>query len=108
MPGGIARASARQTLALFDATLAQADAFTRHASRLRIPAFDIGDDIGALWHTALAPRVTQTPSTLLGLIRASDFFVLTRLALRPDRLVARTTDASRPHGNAAVSFVICV
>jgi hypothetical protein len=95
-------------LAVFDATLAQADRFADHAARLRIPTFDVGDDIGLLWHRSLAPRVAHAPSALIGFTRASDFFVLTRLALRPGRLVAPATEASRPHASAPVSFVITV
>jgi hypothetical protein len=99
------------TFAVFDATLAQADAFAGHAVRLSIPAFDIGNDhdIGALWHTSLARSVARAPSsTIIGFTRASDFFVLTRLALRPGRLVASATETNRPHANAPVSFVISV
>jgi hypothetical protein len=102
---------ATPTFAIFDTSLAQADAFAGHAGRLSIPAFDIGNDndIGALWHTSLAPRVARAASsTLIGFTRASDFFVLTRLALRPGRLVASATETSRPHANAPVSFVISV
>ncbi|CAB3758948.1 hypothetical protein [Paraburkholderia humisilvae] len=106
-PARITLAFGRPIVALFDATLAQADVFTGYAARRHIPTFDIGDDIGALWHIALAPRVARTPSALIGFTRASDYFVLTRLALRPGRLVAPATEASRPHANAAVSFVIC-
>jgi hypothetical protein len=104
-----ARTVHARTFAIFDATLAQADAFAGHAARLSIPAFEIGNDndVGALWHTSLAARVANVPpSTLIGFTRASDFFVLTRLALRPGRLVARATETSRLHANAPVSFVI--
>jgi len=98
-----------RAFALFDASLARADAFAEHAARLAIPVFEIGDDIGALWHTSLAASMARAPSpTLIGFTRASDFFVLTRLALRPGRLVARTTESSRPHANAPVSFVISI
>lgn len=100
-----------RTFAVFDATLAQADAFAGHAARLSIAAFDIGNDndIGALWHTSLARSVARAPSsTIIGFTRASDFFVLTRLALRPGRLVASATETNRPHANAPVSFVISV
>jgi hypothetical protein len=107
-PGDTVTARAARTFAVFDASLAQADAFADHAARLLIPAFDIGDDIGALWHASLASRVARAPSALIGLTRAADFFVLTRLALRPGRLVAHATEASRPHANAPVSFVISV
>ncbi len=93
-------------LALFDSTLAQAGAFVDYTARRRIPAFDIGDDIGALWYRALAPRVARQPVVLLGLARASDFFVLARLALRPGRIVSHATQASQPHGAAPVTFRI--
>jgi hypothetical protein len=108
-PNGTTSARATRTFAIFDATLAQADAFAGHAARLSIPAFDIGNDndIGALWHTSLAPGVARAASsTLIGFTRASDFFVLTRLALRPGRFVAGATEANRPHANAPVSFVV--
>jgi hypothetical protein len=105
-PSGPARA--RETLAVFDGSLAQAGSFADEALRLRIPIFDSGDDIGTVWHTMLAPRLARAPAVLIGFTRASDFFVLTRLALRPGRLVAAATEASRPHADAPVSFVMSV
>ncbi|MFC0575547.1 hypothetical protein [Paraburkholderia solisilvae] len=105
-PSGPARS--RETLAIFDAALAQAGAFADEALRLRMPIFDSGDDIGTLWHMTLAPRLAHAPAVLIGFTRASDFFVLTRLASRPGRLVAAATDASRPHADAPVSFVMSV
>jgi hypothetical protein len=106
---GTTLASATRSFAVFDASLAQADAFADHVARLAIPAFEIGNDndIGALWHASLAASVARAPSsTLIGFTRASDFFVLTRLALQPGRFVANATEVSRPHANAPLSFVI--
>ncbi|GAB7525440.1 hypothetical protein [Paraburkholderia sp. 2C] len=108
---GATLACATRCFAVLDASLAHADAFADHAARRSIPVFEIGNDhdIGTLWHVSLAASVARAPSsTLIGFTRASDFFVLTRLALRPGRLVASATEMSRPHANAPVSFVISV
>jgi hypothetical protein len=98
----------RRALAVFDASLAEASAFTDHAARLRLPAFDIGEDIGALWHTTLAPRIARAPAVLVGVARAADFFVLTRLAQRPGGHIVPAAQTHRLSGTAAVSFVLPV
>lgn len=108
---GATLASAARRFAVFDTSLAQSSVFAGHAARLSMPAFEIGNgndnDIGTLWHASLAACVARAPSsTLIGFTRASDFFVLTRLALQPGRFVANATEASRPHANAPVSFII--
>ncbi|HEY3596147.1 MAG TPA: hypothetical protein VGL08_01330, partial [Paraburkholderia sp.] len=109
-----AAAGPRDALAVFDSSLAQAGACARYAARLRISAFEIGDDIGALWYSALAPCIAHSRTgkpahhavALIGIARASDFFVLARLALQPGRIASGATEASQPHAAAPVSFVI--
>jgi hypothetical protein len=102
-------ANGRHALAIFDAALTEAAAFAGHTARLGIPAFDMGDDIGALWHATLAPRAASAPVTLLGVVCAADYFVLSRLALRPGDALRHGTlplDASRLPRSSAVSFVM--
>ncbi|HVE11238.1 MAG TPA: hypothetical protein VNE00_28545 [Paraburkholderia sp.] len=102
-------ASGRCTLAIFDASLTDAELFAGHTARLSIPSFDIGDDIGALWHTELSPRAANHAVLLLGVTRAADFFVLSRLAQRPGRVPQHRmlpNEASRLQRSGAVSFVM--
>ena len=84
-------AARRDTLAVIDSTLAGGPAFADYVARMKLPVFEAGDDIGALWYTTLAPRfrqaLTQTPASLIGLTRTSDYFVLRELATRVGHLV---------------------
>ena len=83
----LAHAAARPgTLAVIDSTLACGPAFADYVAHMKLPAFETGDDIGVLWYTSLAPRLRQTPASLIGLIRASDYFVLKELATRVGHL----------------------
>ncbi|ANB72351.1 hypothetical protein AYM40_08235 [Paraburkholderia phytofirmans OLGA172] len=79
-------AARRDTLAVIDSTLAGGPAFADYVAHMKLSAFETGDDIGVLWYTTLAPRLRQTPAqspaSLIGLIRASDYFVLRELATR--------------------------
>jgi hypothetical protein len=50
-------ASARTTIAVVDASLVDASAFSVDAVRGAIQVFETGDDIGMLWYTKLAPRL---------------------------------------------------
>ena len=83
--------AARNTIALVDTSLAGGRAFSRDATRQGISVFEInhesGDDIGTLWYTTLAPRVASTPGLVIGVARASDYFVLGELARRSTGLV---------------------
>jgi hypothetical protein len=91
------------TLAVVDSTLACGPSFARYAAHLKLPVFDTGDDIGALWYTTLAPLLDQSSMNarraLIGVTRASDYFVLKELAIRSAHL-AEPRDAQ--HGGAAV------
>jgi hypothetical protein len=101
--------SGQHALAIFDASLTEAAAFAGHTARLGISALDIGDDIGALWHATLAPRAASEPVTILGVVRAADYFVLSRLAQRPGDALPHgllPLDASRLPRSSAVSFVM--
>ena len=88
----LADAAARHdTFAVIDSTLAGGPAFAAYVAHMKLPVFEAGDDIGALWYTTLALRFGQTsaqsPASLIGLTRASDYFVLRELATRVGQLV---------------------
>lgn len=103
-------ATQRNTLAIVDSTLACGPSFARYAAHMKLPTFDIGDDIGALWYTTLAPLLGGTtapiPAALIGVTRASDYFVLNELATRAGyRLAQRHEEAAGPAGqHAHVAF----
>ncbi|MBK5167179.1 hypothetical protein [Paraburkholderia domus] len=80
-------AARHDTLAVIDSTLACGPAFADYVAHMKLPAFETGDDIGALWYTVLAPRLAQRPASLIGLTRASDYFVLKELATRAVHMV---------------------
>jgi hypothetical protein len=95
-----ARADHARTFAIVDPTLECGASFARYAAHLRLPCFETGDDAGTLWFTTLAPRLvdldgqtTQTPVSLIGFTRASDYFVLQHLALRTGRFVEHRHEA---------------
>lgn len=98
-------AARRDTLAVIDSTLAGGPAFADYVARMKLPVFEAGDDIGALWYTTLALRFrqtpTQTPASLIGLTRASDYFVLRELATRVGHLV----EHSHEQGEGPVAHV---
>jgi hypothetical protein len=107
-PGGGAR---RADFALIDTTLSEATALSDHAMRLRVPILDVNRaphaDIAALWYDLLAPRAAASGGrlTLLGVTRAADFFVLTRLALPP---AAPLTHLSGTPRRACVAFALAL
>jgi hypothetical protein len=89
----LARAATREgTLAIVDSTLADGPSFARYAAQLELPTFETGGDIGALWYSTLAPLLGRTSGSafassqrspaLIGLTRASDYFVLGELLTR--------------------------
>ena len=84
-------AVARNTIAVVDASLTAGRAFSHDAARSGISVFEInhdsGNDIGTLWYTTLAPRLVASPGLVIGVARASDYFVLAELALRSTGLV---------------------
>ncbi|MFD1555942.1 hypothetical protein ACFSHT_09940 [Paraburkholderia silviterrae] len=74
-------------MAVYDPALARGRALARAAARMSVPAFavgeDFGNDIGMLWHAQFARRFetrADTPVVALCALRASDRFVLERLA----------------------------
>ena len=74
-------------MAIYDASLAESRAFAELAARSGMRLFDIDGDIGVFWHTTLALRLARSNALLAGVIRASDFFVLKRLAANANRPV---------------------
>jgi len=79
-------AGASNTIAVVDTSLAPGRALADYAARRGMPAFEVGDDMGTLWYVTLAPRLATAPGLLLGIARASDYFVLGQLALRAGRM----------------------
>jgi hypothetical protein len=109
----LARAAERSdTLAVVDSTLVCGAAFARFAEHMKLPLFETGDDIGALWYTTLAPRLSSTsgrePASLIGLTRASDYFVLgelaTRAGFRADRSHEQYTGSAAQYAHIAFAF----
>jgi hypothetical protein len=114
----VARAAAgSNTLAIVDSTLACGPSFARYAAQMKLPIFETGDDIGALWYTTLAPLLSQArshstapmPPSLIGLTRASDYFVLGELATRAGHRVEHRHEqragAGAQHAHVAFVFV---
>ncbi|CAB3698325.1 hypothetical protein [Paraburkholderia rhynchosiae] len=105
-------ASHRDTVAIADSTLAFSAAFARYAAAMNLPTFETGDDIGLLWHTTLAPLLQTsaeagTASWLIGVTRASDYFVLKELATRATHRVEHSHErgAQSAAQSTYVSFV---
>ncbi|TAL95373.1 MAG: hypothetical protein EPN73_13940 [Paraburkholderia sp.] len=97
----------RGTLAVYDSTLAEGRALAEHAARSGLPAFDTGEDIGALWYATLAPHVVQKGGLLIGVTRRSDYFVLTQFIAHTMGAVALQQDISRSLASTQTShFVI--
>ena len=109
----LARAAAQSnTLAVVDSTLGCGPSFARYAAHLKLPTFEAGDDIGALWYTTLAPLLSPgaalTPPALIGLTRASDYFVLgelaTRAGLRVEHRHEQRVGPAAQHAHVAFAF----
>ncbi|WNC88407.1 hypothetical protein RI103_11790 [Paraburkholderia sp. FT54] len=113
----LAHAAARSnTVAVADSTLAYGAAFAAYAAHRQLPVFETGDDIGALWYTTLAPLLCATPApvfspaSLIGLTRASDYFVLTQLAKSAGHVIEHSDEQSmgshtrRAHVAFALAF----
>lgn len=91
---GVAKkADALQGIAfvLADRHLARGRELARLAARAGVPVIETGDDIGMLWHTTLVHRLTGKEASFVGVVRASDAFVLARLAASSHRIEQRTT-----------------
>jgi hypothetical protein len=101
---------AGRTLAIVDSTLPCGAAFARYAAHLKLPTFETGDDVGALWFTTLAPLLgdagTLAPPSLIGFTRASDYFVLHHLAIRTRRLIEHSHEQrDAQHAYVAFAFI---
>ncbi|WP_027801400.1 hypothetical protein [Paraburkholderia dilworthii] len=109
----LAHAAARgATFAIADSTLAFSAAFARYAAAIKLPIFETGDDVGLLWHTKLAPKFgasanENTAPWLIGVTRASDYFVLKELATRATHRIEHSHEHSHERNtqSAHVSFV---
>ena len=98
-------AEGRRAIAIFDSALAASRAFADDAARAGMLVIDIRDDIGELWYATLAPRLARASAPLVGVIRASDFFVLQQLAAGGGHVVRHA--AQEGAGRAkAIAFVI--
>ena len=107
MPPPLAAALERPaTLALADTALRAGRAFAEAAAARATPLVEVGEDVGALWHATLAPHLARKDAALIGVIRASDFFVLRQLAARAGCRAAQTTTQAGGGGPAVVTFVI--
>ncbi|PRX26525.1 hypothetical protein B0G75_11826 [Paraburkholderia sp. BL18I3N2] len=123
----LVHAAARSNaVAVVDSTLAYGAAFAGYASHRQLPVFETGDDIGALWFTKLAPLLCATPTrtparapaptptpqsaSLIGLTRASDYFVLSQLAKSAGQVIEYSrepsagSDTQRAHVAFAFTF----
>ena len=78
------------TIGVVDANLPSGRAFADYLIRRNMPVLEVGDDIGTLWYMTLAPRLAALPGPLIGFTRASDYFVLGRLAASSSRKVQQT------------------
>ena len=63
-------------------------------------------DIGTLWYATLAPRLAAVPVSLIGFARASDYFVLGRLAAGPNRRVVEQAGEPGAGLGSPVAFLI--
>ncbi|MGH8782254.1 hypothetical protein [Paraburkholderia sp.] len=86
--------------ALVDPHLARSRELARLATRAGMPVVETGDDIGMLWHTTLGPRLAGERASFIGVVRASDAFVLARLAGGACRVAQRV--AGRQCGSVEV------
>ena len=105
-PAFVRIADTRGTLAVVDANFARGRAFADHAARSGMTTVEVGDDIGALWHTVLAPHLAGTGRSLVGVARASDSFVIAQLASRSCRVSQQTLEQSGEHTSLAVFMIV--
>ncbi|HEV3106215.1 MAG TPA: hypothetical protein VGZ01_11050 [Trinickia sp.] len=84
-------------IVLVDTALAESRAYAElAAARDSAHVVDIDGDVGALWHAMLG----RVSATLVGALRASDFFVLRHLAVGEGRIVSHT------NGERTITFRI--
>ncbi|PCE26868.1 hypothetical protein BWP39_08765 [Paraburkholderia acidicola] len=94
------------TLAVVDMNFAHGRAFAQHAAHVGMTTLEIGDDIGALWHSVLASHLASTRGSLIGIARASDSFVLAHLASRTCRISQQTLKQNGEHTSLAVFMIV--
>jgi hypothetical protein len=93
------------TIVLVDAALPASRAFANAAVRRALPLAEIGADAGVLWHATLAPHFARTNASAIGVLRASDGFVLRQLAASAN---CRVRDAAMPRAAGALATVALV
>ncbi|MEQ5838164.1 hypothetical protein N0A02_01745 [Paraburkholderia acidicola] len=99
-------ADTRGALAVLDVNFAHGRAFAQHAARVGMTTLEVGDDIGALWHSVLASHLASTGGSLIGIARASDSFVLAHLASRTCRISQQTLKQDGEHTSLAVFMIV--
>lgn len=107
-----ARSDTVDTVAVIDSTLADGAAFADYARLSPLTVVEAGDDIGALWYTTLAPLLRAmpglAPAALIGLTRASDYFVLKELATSAGHRVEHCHAQCAAQGRGAGSRLVRV
>jgi hypothetical protein len=103
LPRLVLAARTAGAVAVFDSTLAHGRALADHAARANLLKFDVGDDIGALWYSTLAPHLARAPGVLIGVTRPADYFVLTHCV---PYSALTTCDVREAGSRAPVAFVI--
>jgi hypothetical protein len=98
-------ANGRNMIAVVDVSLVSGRAVAGAMTRLATPVFEVGGDIGTLWYATLAPRLAAACVPLLGLTRASDYFVLARLAASSSRRLQQSSEPGMGSGSP-VAFLI--
>ncbi|MDE1184656.1 hypothetical protein [Paraburkholderia sp.] len=99
---------ASNTIIVIDASLDPAASVSAFARRTGAPVFDVGggaSDVGTLWFSTLAARLNTLPARLIGCTRASDYFVLERLAGPFDACIANVPSMSSDWTHTVVAFV---
>ncbi|CAH2918415.1 MAG: Hypothetical secreted protein [uncultured Paraburkholderia sp.] len=110
---GLAHAAARGgTFAIADSSLPASAAFARYTAAMNLPVFETGDDIGLLWHLRLLPLLSKSADAsatpwLIGVTRASDYFVLKELATRATHRLEHSHEQDAQSAQSAhISFVL--
>ncbi|QDQ83737.1 hypothetical protein [Paraburkholderia megapolitana] len=98
-------ADTRGTLAVVDLNFAHGRAFAQHAAGMSMATVEVGDDIGALWHSVLVSHLAGTGASLVGVVRASDSFVLAHLANRFCRIAQQVLERDAVN-TLLVTFVL--
>ena len=101
-----------ETIVLVDVALPASRAFAvATAARRAMPLMEIGGDAGMFWHATLARHFAQPNAMAIGVLRASDGFVLRQLATSAnfrvgDIAMPRHASDAAPHAPATVTLLI--